>query len=146
VTSAVFSQDGTRLLTASNDRVARIWDVASGRLVLALQGHAGIVSKAAFSPDGQFVVTASWDGTARVWEEATGDLVAVFKGHAGPVLSAAIGQDGRHVVTAGRDGTARVFRCDVCGSLDELITLAEQRATRPLTADERATYLHEPAS
>jgi WD40 repeat protein len=67
VWSAAFSPDGTRVITASQDRTARIWDAASGREIAILRGHDNWVVHAAFSPDGSRAVTASRDKTARVW-------------------------------------------------------------------------------
>lgn len=52
VVSAEFSPDGGRIVTASADRTARIWDSGSGRLIASLSGHEGGVQSAAFSPDG----------------------------------------------------------------------------------------------
>ena len=34
------------------------------------------------------------------------------------------------VVTAGEDGTVRTYDCTVCGDLDDLIQLAEERLAR----------------
>jgi WD40 repeat protein len=65
--AAVFSPDGQRVLTASNDRTARIWDARTGQPVAVLQGHTASVSAAVFSPDGARVLTTSDNGTARIW-------------------------------------------------------------------------------
>ena len=59
VTSAAFSGDGKRVVTASGDNTARIWDAESGKEIAVLKGHTGSVWSAAFSGDGKRVVTAS---------------------------------------------------------------------------------------
>ena len=63
VTSAAFSPDGARIVTASWDETARIWDAATGKEITVLRGHESEVTSAAFSPDGARIVTASWDTT-----------------------------------------------------------------------------------
>jgi hypothetical protein len=67
VHSAGFSPDGTRVVTASNDNTARLWDAKTGAALAVLKGHTDSVNSAGFSPDGARVVTASNDKTARLW-------------------------------------------------------------------------------
>jgi WD40 repeat protein len=64
VNSAAFSSDGARVVTASDDKTARIWDARTGRAIVTLEGHSASVWSAAFSSDGARVVTASEDNTA----------------------------------------------------------------------------------
>ena len=109
VYAAAFSPDGRRILTASDDRTARIWDAATGAPLAVLAGHGGPVYAAVFSPDGRRIVTASEDGTARLWDGATGATLMVLAGHGGPVHAAAFSPDGRRIVTASEDRTARVW-------------------------------------
>src|SRR5262249_45079706 len=66
--SAAFSPDGARIVTASDDKTARIWDAATAKEIAVLRGHEGPVRSAAFSPDGARIVTASDDKTARIWD------------------------------------------------------------------------------
>jgi WD40 repeat protein len=69
VQSAAFSPDGKRIVTASDDKTARLWDAGTGKPIgEPLTGHAEAVNSAAFSPDGKHIVTASLDKTARLWE------------------------------------------------------------------------------
>ena len=58
VRSAAFSPDGTRVVTASIDETARVWDAATGKPLGEPMRHEGGVDSAAFSPDGTRVVTA----------------------------------------------------------------------------------------
>ena len=72
VNSAQFSPDGQRVVTASWDKTARLWDAASGKPIGEPMKHEDSVNSAQFSPDGQRVVTASGDKTARLWDAASG--------------------------------------------------------------------------
>ena len=67
VSSVRTSPDGTRIVTASSDKTARLWDAETGRMLQVLEGHGGWVLSAEFSPDGTRIVTASHDRTARLW-------------------------------------------------------------------------------
>ena len=66
--SAAFSPDASRIVTASWDNSARIWDAATAKAIAVLRGHDDRVDSAAFSPDGSRIVTASADKTARIWD------------------------------------------------------------------------------
>ena len=68
VWAAQFSPDGTRVVTASKDKTAQVWEVASGRLLASLTGYTDSVQAAQFSADGTRVVTVSFDKTAQVWD------------------------------------------------------------------------------
>ena len=133
ISFAVFSQDGRRLVTTSQDRTARIWEVPSGKHLGTLLGHQSPVLTADFSPDGRWIVTASEDGTARIWDAATGKEYVTLKGHAGPVRSAAFSPDSRRVVTASADGTGRIWPVD-------LYAVALARKPRDLTPEERSRF------
>ncbi len=106
---ADYSPDGRRAVTASNDKIARIWDVATGKQIAALKGHGEDVVSAQFSPDGRRIVTSSVDRTARVWNASTGAQTAVLLGHGDLVYSAAWSPDGRLIATASNDRTARIW-------------------------------------
>jgi WD40 repeat protein len=107
VLHAVFSADGKRVVTASQDHTARVWDAATGKALSPPLKHDRIVFHAAFSPDGKRVVTVS--GTARVWDAASGKAISPPLKHEFGVIYAAFSPDGRRVVTAGKYGTARVW-------------------------------------
>ena len=106
--SAAFSADGKRVVTASDDSTARVWDAGGGTEMAVLKGHDDMLG-AAFSADDKRVVTASKDKTARIWDADSGNEIAVLKGHTDSVNSAAFSGDGKRVVTSSEDKTARIW-------------------------------------
>jgi WD40 repeat protein len=106
---AAFSPDGSRIVTASADNTARVWDTADGHLLLTLAGHTDAVVSAAFSPDGKHIVTASFDHTARVWDAGDGHLLFTLTGHTDSLFCSVFSPDGSRIVTTSLDKTARVW-------------------------------------
>jgi WD40 repeat protein/tetratricopeptide (TPR) repeat protein len=112
VSSASFSPDGTRIVTASTDRTAKVWDAQSGAELLTLKGHTGSLRSASFSPDGSRIVTGSYFATPSVWNAQTGALVLTLKGLLGPVVivhSASFSPDGSRILAATQHGKAKVW-------------------------------------
>jgi hypothetical protein len=118
VFSAQFNADGQRVVTASLDKRARVWDAATGKELGEPMRHGDAVRSAQFSPDGQRVVTTSWDKTARVWDAATGKAITQPLRHGDAVNSAQFSPDGQQVVTASWDKTAQVWDVPRIGNQD----------------------------
>jgi len=140
VVHAAWSLDGRRILTASPDGTARVWDGETGEEVSVLRGHEGMVRHAAWSPDGRRIATASPDGTARVWDGETGEAVSILRGHEDVVWHAAWSPDGRRIATAGGDDTARIW----IAQIEDLLAYACQRAVRNMTREEWGRFMDGP--
>jgi hypothetical protein len=108
VWSAAWSPDGRRILTASEDHTARVWNADGQGDPIVYKGHGDKVISAAWSPDGTRIVTASVDRTARVWNADGQANPIVLKG----AISAAWSPDGKRIVTTSEDHTARVWNAD----------------------------------
>jgi WD40 repeat protein/DNA-binding SARP family transcriptional activator len=67
-----WSPDG-RLVAASSEGTARVWDAETGTVQYRLRGHSGFILSVAWSPDSSRLVTGSSDGTAKVWEIGSRD-------------------------------------------------------------------------
>jgi WD40 repeat protein len=87
---------------------ARLWELATGRLVRVLR-HEAEIHSLAFSPNGRTLVTGSEDKTARVWEVATGKLLHTLE-HRDPVWSVAFNpKDGKIIATSAGDRIVRLW-------------------------------------
>jgi WD40 repeat protein len=104
---AAFSPDGARIVTASWDRTAKLWDANSGKLIASF-AHQGTVLSAVFSADGARILTASADRTAKLWDASSGKLISTFD-HQGAVNAATFSPDGTRILTASADKTAKLW-------------------------------------
>jgi eukaryotic-like serine/threonine-protein kinase len=137
VRTAAFSSDGRRIVTASSDGTARIWDAVSGGELAVLRGHPRDVFSASFSSDGKRIVTASYDKTARIWDATTGKELEVLAGHSARVIDARFSPDGRRVVTAAADGSAYVWDVESGRQLISLIGHTDLIRTAVFSPDGR---------
>jgi WD40 repeat protein len=122
VREAAFSPSGHRVLTASEDHTARIWDANSGQEIARLI-HDNKVWQASFSPDGARVITASGDNVARVWDTGSGRLLLKLE-HGNKsfssVLQAIFSPDSMRAATVSSDGTGEIWDIRTGHSLAQL--------------------------
>jgi WD40 repeat protein len=109
VSSVAFSQDGSRVVSGSDDDTVRIWNTTTGEVQAELKGHTDWVTSVAFSQDGSRVVSGSRDNTVRIWNTTTGEVQAELEGHTSWMTSVAFSQDGSRVVSGSYDNTVRIW-------------------------------------
>jgi WD40 repeat protein len=103
-----FSRDGRWAVTGSDDKLARVWHVTSGKLVRVLKGHTLAVVAAAFSPDGRQVLTGGLDHRAFLWDASSGKPLHRLR-HSQGVQGVAFHPTGRVLATGSDDSTTRVW-------------------------------------
>jgi WD40 repeat protein len=132
VWSACFSSDGTRILTASDDSTAKLWN-GTGDL-LRIFRYRSELNGAVFSPDdSRILAIASSNNTALVWEIATPANTSPKElKHTGMVRFARFSADGTRILTTSHDKTA------VLWSAVSLARIATFRHENPVSGGEIA--------
>jgi WD40 repeat protein len=109
LTNAEFSPDGELACTNGHDGITRLWRVADGVMVHALDTKSTIVGKAEFSPDGRRLVASSADNVIRVWDVLSGNIERTLQGHEGAVKNVRWSPDGTKLISCSKDTTARIW-------------------------------------
>jgi WD40 repeat protein len=107
---ASWNKDGSRVLTASWDGTARIWDAQTGQEIFGVQ-HDGPVNQAMWNQDASQILTASDDGTARVWDVDKEQELFVLQ-HEAAIIQASWNSDSSRILTVSRYGTTQVWDAD----------------------------------
>jgi WD40 repeat protein/serine/threonine protein kinase len=111
----VFSPDGSRLFSASQDKTVKIWDVASCQEALSLRGHTDTVRGLSLSPDGHRLATAGADGDVRLWDATPGETnrspyeLLNLTGHKEAVFALAYSPDGRRLASVSHSAGVSIW-------------------------------------
>jgi WD40 repeat protein len=103
VSSLVFLPDGKTLISASGDRLIRLWEPATGKELRRLEGHTAAVLSLALAPDGKRLASGGADGTVRFWDLAAGKETRRIQGHRRDVTSLTFSPDGTQFASADAD-------------------------------------------
>ncbi|HEY9139191.1 MAG TPA: WD40 repeat domain-containing protein [Terriglobus sp.] len=70
-----YSVDGTRILTALDDKTIRVWDAATAHSLVSPMMHEADILDVAWSADGKRIASSSRDGKVHLWDAASGKPV-----------------------------------------------------------------------
>lgn len=129
INDLAWSSDGKNLLTASDDKVLKLWNVSSGvaskvyfrrlfpfgltdnypHYFQTYKGHANLVFCCCFNPTNNQIISGSYDETVRIWDVNTGTCIRTIPAQSDPVTSVDFHKDGGMFVTSGYDGAFRLW-------------------------------------
>jgi WD40 repeat protein len=112
IAALAFSPDGKRLVTASGERQdarLKIWELGTGKELLALGRHPLELKCAAYSPDGKRLASgSSWGSNVagpnvKVWDADSGKELFAFADLSGEAFALAFSPDGKQLAVGTRN-------------------------------------------
>ena len=122
-----FSPDGSRLLGADEHGALKIWDIATGREIVATAFPGVLIQVARFSADGKRLAVGGLlgqllTGEVRILDAENAREIWSLKGHTLVVGNAVFSPDGLRLATASNDETVRLWDL---GTGQEILKLSD---------------------
>lgn len=115
ITCAAFSPDGRYLVSGSQDKTLRLWDVESGKELITFSGHTDVINAVAFSPDGKTIASGAghyWNyGEVKLWDATNGVEWRTLK-LPRPATAVAFSTDGYRLSTGMHQGKITMWNLE----------------------------------
>jgi WD40 repeat protein len=99
VRSLAVTPDGKQVISGSEDKTIRVWDVQSDTTEFLPPGHFEAIKAVSVTPDGLYALSAG-EGETRVWSLKSGTVKFRLQGQKGSADSFAVTPDGKILINA----------------------------------------------
>ena len=129
-----YSADGANLITISEDKTIKIWDVASGKMITKYEsqigdGPQGMFYASALSPDGKVLAVAGYKVNSEkenyilLLDVEKGIQIGTAKGHTDSINSLSFSGKGNYLASGSADGSVKIWQTDVPAQISLLTSL-----------------------
>lgn len=110
INALLLKSDSKTLISGSEDKTIRLWDLETGKEIKQLQGHASFINALVLSPDQQLLYSAGADRSIRLWDLTSGQpLDTIEAAHNSPINQLALSPDGQTLASASADGEVKLW-------------------------------------
>jgi WD40 repeat protein len=143
ITGVAFAADGTVAVTTGHDKVARVWDMATGDVLRVIRppagpGLEGMLNALAVAPDGKTIAVGGLppnvkENGYRIYliDLPTGRILKTLDGHTDSITCLSFGPLGRRLASGSLDKTVRVY--DVSGGKTESVLSGHTAGVRAVS-------------
>lgn len=125
VSSVSFGNDKYKMLSASWDGSARLWDITTGIMLQKFKTNEPLHA-ALIMPDGKRIITAGDDRIIRIWDIGSAKVLKTLEGHQTQITSLQITSDGKSLLSYSIDGIIKCWNLDKGSEFYEHIHLNER--------------------
>ncbi len=110
VLACAFNPKKNSFATLSADKIIRIYDNETGKLIKLLNepNNEGDVA-ICYSPDGSLLASGSWDKSIKIWDLSKGKVIKRLVGHKQAVRSIVFHPSGNFLASAGWDNEIKIW-------------------------------------
>jgi WD40 repeat protein len=101
--------DRNGLLSTSDDRTVKFWDLDGLSLKRTYRGHNGPVTSLDVAPDNRTFASGAEDGQIRHWSAASTRLIRTIRAHSSAVSALAFSANGDMLASAAGDGVVKIW-------------------------------------
>jgi WD40 repeat protein len=97
------TKDSSYFVTASTDKMLKVWNFADLKLIKTLQGHKSSVEAVVVSNDAKVIISSGNDDIIKIWEYESQEEPITLKAHKSAVNTLALSDDNSRLISAGLD-------------------------------------------
>ncbi len=129
-----YTSDGTQIVSISEDKTIKVWDVETGKMVRKFEsqignGFEGMFYSSAISPDGKLLAVAGYKVNSEkenyilVLDLTTNTQVSTAVGHSDVINSLAFTASGKYLASGGADNAVKIWQMNGAPELPLVTTI-----------------------
>lgn len=135
-TALAMTNDEKKIIIGTEDKIIKIWDIASGKCEKTLRGHTKRINGLVISADDKYIVSASEDSTVRIWNISNGQCINTLEENSTTKETlVAITPDSKCIITTGESNIIKIWDFESGACINTLVSHLEVIRSLAITPD-----------